>query len=118
MVAHTQFKHQQALPDSFPLHTLPATLAQACSIRGFAVTKAQDLVLSLVELPLTGLSPAIQPLHIPLRDLPTLRQMNTSLQLGVTCRVTKGALNSLTQHQQRYSTGWAAPILIPGEHCS
>jgi len=64
---------------------------------GVVVAKVQGLALGLVELYPTGLSPAIQPVQIPLPGLPTPRQINTSSLLDVTCKVTEGALNSLVQ---------------------
>lgn len=41
--------------------------------------------LGLVELHPTGLSPSIQPVQIPPKGFPTLKQINASSQLGVIC---------------------------------
>jgi len=61
------------------------------------VTNAQDPALGLVELHPTGLSSVIQPVQISLYSLPALRQINSSSQLGVICKLTEGALNPLIQ---------------------
>ena len=47
------------------------------------------LALGLVELHSIGLSPAIQPVQIPLQGLSIPRQINTSSQLGITYNLTK-----------------------------
>ena len=39
----------------------------------------------------------MQPIQIPLWGLATLRQINTSSQLGVICKLTEGALNAPIQ---------------------
>ena len=61
------------------------------------VAKVQDTALSLAELHPTGFSPLIQPIQIPLKDLPIIRQINTLSQLGVICKLTEGAPNPLCQ---------------------
>jgi len=78
----------------------------------------QDLALGLVEFHPTGFSPEIQPVQIPLKDVPTLRQINASSQLGVICRLTEGALSALDQVIKMilYRTGpstnaWEAPLM-------
>ena len=57
------------------------------------MAKVQDPAIGLVELHPIGLIPGIQPVHIPLKDLPTSRQVDTSSQLSVICKLTDGALN-------------------------
>jgi len=57
----------------------------------------QDPALGLVELHTVGLGPSIQPVQIPLQSLPTLEQINTAAQLGVICKLAKGALNFRAQ---------------------
>ncbi|KAK4813420.1 hypothetical protein QYF61_004989 [Mycteria americana] len=51
----------------------------------------------LVEPHTIGPSPSIQPVQIPLQSLPPLKQINTPTQLGVTCKLTEGALDPLIQ---------------------
>jgi len=58
-------------------------------LRGAVVVKGQDLPLGLLELHPIVLSPSIQPVQLPLQDLPTLRQTNTSPQLGVVCSLAR-----------------------------
>ena len=66
-------------------------------MHGVIVTKVQDLALGLVESQTIGLSLMIQPIQIPLKYLPNPRQINTSCQLGVMCKLTEGALNPFIQ---------------------
>ena len=64
------------------------------------MAKVQDLALGLAELHPTGLSQKIQPVQIP----PTSRQIDTSFQLGVVCRLTEVELNSLVKILNRTDT--------------
>jgi len=57
---------------------------------GVVVAKAQNKALGLVELHPTGLSPAIQPVQIPLNGLPTPWYIDTSSQLGIIYKPTEG----------------------------
>jgi len=61
------------------------------------VTHVQDPTFGLVESHSVGLSPLIQPVQIPLQSLHSLKQINTPTQLGITCRLTEGALHPLIQ---------------------
>ena len=61
------------------------------------MAKVQDPAFGLVEPHPIGFSPAIQPIQIPPLGLATLRQINTSSQLGVICKLSEGALNALIQ---------------------
>lgn len=61
------------------------------------VTEGQDLALYLFEPHTIVLDPLIQPIQIPLQDLPPLQQMNIPAQLSVICKLTKDALNPLIQ---------------------
>ncbi|KAK4821429.1 hypothetical protein QYF61_019707 [Mycteria americana] len=63
------------------------------ALHGVAAAQVQDLALSLVEPHTIDLGPSIQ--HI--QTLPTLKQINTPTQLGVTCKLTEGALDPLVQ---------------------
>jgi len=57
------------------------------------VAKVKESALGLVELHPIGFSPAIQPVQIPLKGLPTLRQIDTSSHLlckGKTVHASKG----------------------------
>ncbi|KAK4818987.1 hypothetical protein QYF61_022818 [Mycteria americana] len=67
------------------------------ALHGVVVTQVQDLALGLVEPHTVGLSPWIQPVHIPLQNLPTLQQINTPTQLGVICKLTEGTLDPFVQ---------------------
>jgi len=57
----------------------------------------QDPAFGLVKPCKIGIGSLIQPIQIPLQILPTLKQIDTPAQLGVTCKLTEGALNPLTQ---------------------
>jgi len=87
---------QLTLPDPFPLHSLPATLPQSCGI-ACGVTKVWNPALGPVELLPIGLSPAIRPVQVPLKGIPTPWQIDTSFQLGVICKPAEGALNPFIQ---------------------
>jgi len=54
------------------------------------MTKVQDPALDLVKAHTSGLSPLIQPVQIPLQGLSAFRQMDTSSQLDVICKLTEG----------------------------
>ena len=61
------------------------------------VIEVQDPALGLIEANASGLSPTIQPVQIVLQGLPIARQVDTSSQLGVICKLTESALNPLIQ---------------------
>ena len=61
-------------------------------LHGVVVTEVQDPALGLVEPHAIGLGPLIQPFQILLQSLPTLKQINTPTRFGVTCKLTKEAL--------------------------
>ncbi|KAK4832110.1 hypothetical protein QYF61_020737 [Mycteria americana] len=67
------------------------------ALHGVAVTQVQDLALGLVKPHTIDLGPSIQPVQVPLRSLPTLKQINTPTQLGVICKLAEGALDPLIQ---------------------
>ncbi|KAK4809818.1 hypothetical protein QYF61_014286 [Mycteria americana] len=67
------------------------------ALHGVAVAQVQELALSLVEPHTIGPSPSIQPAQVPLQSLPALQQINPPTQLGVTCRLTEGALHRFVQ---------------------
>jgi len=69
--------------------------AQACSVAGVVVAEAQDPAFGPAEL--HCLSPASQPVQIPLEGLPSPRQTHASSQLGVICKFTDGTLSSFIQ---------------------
>jgi len=58
-------------------------------MHGIFVAKMQDLALDPVEAHTVSLSRASQPIQIPLKGLPTPRQINISSQLGIIAN-TKG----------------------------
>ncbi|PKU26936.1 hypothetical protein llap_22760 [Limosa lapponica baueri] len=57
----------------------------------------QDLALGLVGPHPIGLGPSIQPIQIPLQSPSSLKQVDAPTRLGVTCKLTEGALNPLVQ---------------------
>ena len=67
-----------------PLYSKPVAML------GAFVTKVQKMELGLVEIHTIGLSPLIQPVQIPLKGLPTSKQIDTSCQLCVICKLTEG----------------------------
>ncbi|KAK4818992.1 hypothetical protein QYF61_022823 [Mycteria americana] len=67
------------------------------ALHGVAVAQVQDPALGLVKPHTIGLGPWIQPVHIPLQNLPTLQQINTPTQLGVICKHIEGALDPFIQ---------------------
>jgi len=60
------------------------------------MAKVENLALGLVEPHPIGLSSAIQPTQILLEGPAATRQIDTSYQLGVICKLTEGGLNALT----------------------
>ncbi|KAK4820419.1 hypothetical protein QYF61_026255 [Mycteria americana] len=67
------------------------------ALHGVVVAQVQDPALCLVKPHTIDLGPSIQPVQIPLKSLPTLRQVDTAAQLGVFCKLTEGACNPLIQ---------------------
>ncbi|KAK4810045.1 hypothetical protein QYF61_005108 [Mycteria americana] len=97
LLAHVQpvvNKHPQVL---FHRAALQPLFPKPVALHGVVVTQVQDLALSLVEPHTIDLGPLIQPVQIPLQSLPTLEQINTPAQFGVSCKLTEGALNPLIQ---------------------
>lgn len=88
---------QPTSPGLFPLGCFPITLHPGCSTKGVIVAEVQSPSLVLVEPHAVGLSPSIQPVHVPLQSSPTLQQTNTLTQLGVVCKFTKASLSPLIQ---------------------
>ncbi|KAK4831047.1 hypothetical protein QYF61_014979 [Mycteria americana] len=80
--------HQAAFQPLFP---------KPVGLHGVVVAQVQDLALGLVKPHTIDLSPSLQPVQIPLQNLPTLKQINTPAQLGVICKLTEGALDPLIQ---------------------
>jgi len=67
------------------------------ALHGVVATEVQDPPFGIVETHSVGLSPLIQPVQIPLQSFPTLKQVDTPIQLGVICKLTEGPLNPLIQ---------------------
>ncbi|KAK4816402.1 hypothetical protein QYF61_016719 [Mycteria americana] len=76
------------------------------ALHGVVVTQVRDPTLGLVKPHTIGLVPSIQPVQIPLYNLPTLEQIDTPAQLGVICRLTEGALNPLIQTIDKDIKDW------------
>ena len=96
LLAHVQLavdQHPQVLSHQAALQPLlPKPVAQ----RGAGVTQVQDphsALLNLTPWP----RPSAQPAQPPLQSLPALQQINSTAQLGVTCKLTEGALDPLIQ---------------------
>ncbi|GAB0186435.1 hypothetical protein GRJ2_001108800 [Grus japonensis] len=97
LLAHIQLAVNQHLQVLFCRAAFQPLFPKPAALHGIVVTQVQDLAPSLVESHPVGLDPSIQPVQIPLQSLPTLKQINTPAQLGVTCKLTEGALNPLIQ---------------------
>ena len=69
------------------------------------MAKVQDLASDLVEIHPIGLSSLIPPVQIPLYGLPTTRQIDTSCQLGVICKLTENTLYVLIQINEDIKQG-------------
>ncbi|KAK4809957.1 hypothetical protein QYF61_002914 [Mycteria americana] len=82
--------YQAALQPLFP---------KPVALHGVIVTQVQDLALSLVEYHTIGVGSLIQPVQVPLQSLPTLKQVNTPTQLGVTCKLTEDIKQNWPQHR-------------------
>jgi len=98
----TLLAHVQPSINQYPqVHFLCTVFQPLCSklvvLPGVVVAKVQDPAFDFVEPHPIGFSSAIQPVQIPLQGLTTLRQINTSSQLGVICKLGEGALNALIQ---------------------
>jgi len=66
---------------------------QPVLIPGVAPTQVQDLTLGLVELCKVHISPLLQPVQVTLDGILSLRHVNCTSQLGVTCKLAEGTLN-------------------------
>ncbi|KAK4826066.1 hypothetical protein QYF61_005025 [Mycteria americana] len=96
LLAHIQAAVNQH-PQVFCQAAFQPLFPKPVALHGVAVAQVQDLALGLVEPHTSGLGPSIQPVQVPLQSLPTLQQINTPTQLGVVCKLTEGALDSLIQ---------------------
>ncbi|RMB99698.1 hypothetical protein DUI87_23700 [Hirundo rustica rustica] len=85
-------QHPQLL---HPLGIFQPLCPQPAALQGIIVTQVQDPALGLTEPHPVGLGPLIQPVQIPLQRLPALQQINTSAQVTVVYKFTKGALDRL-----------------------
>ncbi|KAK4810039.1 hypothetical protein QYF61_005102 [Mycteria americana] len=97
LLAHIQpavTQHPQVL---FHRAALQPLFPKPVALHGVVVTQVQDLALSLAEPHTIDLGPSIQPVQVPLQNVPTLKQINTPTQLGVICRLTEGALDPFVQ---------------------
>ncbi|KAK4818798.1 hypothetical protein QYF61_019519 [Mycteria americana] len=97
LLAHSQVAINQHPQVLFCRAAFQPLFPKPVALHGVVVTQVQDPALGLVEPHTIGLCPWIQPVQIPLQNLPTLKQINTPTQLGVICRLTEGALNPLIQ---------------------
>ena len=90
LLAHVQPNISQQCQLHF-LYTVFQLLGpKPVALPGVIVAKVQDPTLGLAEPHPIGFSPVIQPVQISLQGLATPRQINTSCQLGVICKLTEG----------------------------
>ena len=68
-------------------------LPKPVGLPGVVVTKMQDPTLGSIETHAVNPDPSIQSIQVPLSCPSPLRQINTPSQLGVICKLIKGALN-------------------------
>ncbi|KAK4829125.1 hypothetical protein QYF61_002204 [Mycteria americana] len=97
LLAHIQAAVDQHPQVLFCLAAFQPLFPKPVALHGVAVAQVQDLALGLVEPHTIDLGPWIQPVQVPLQSLPTLKQINTPTQLGVTCKLTEGALDPFVQ---------------------
>ncbi|KAK4829865.1 hypothetical protein QYF61_007257 [Mycteria americana] len=65
----------------------------ACIDTGIAPTQVQDLALGFVEPHEVHMGPLLKLVQVPLDGIPSLRHVNCTTQLGVTCKLAEGALD-------------------------
>jgi len=87
LLAHVQLAVDQHPKVLFCQTALQPLLPKPVVLHGVVVTEVQELAFGLVEPHTVGLSPFVQPVQIPLQSLPTLKQIDTSAQLGVVCKL-------------------------------
>ncbi|KAK4818581.1 hypothetical protein QYF61_015381 [Mycteria americana] len=97
LLAHIQAAVNQHPQVLFHLAAFQPLFPKSVALHGVVVTQVQDLALGLVKPHTIDLGPLIQPVQVPLQSLPPLKQINTPTQLGVICKLTKDALNPLSQ---------------------
>ena len=95
LTAHAQPSVNLHPQGASPAGSLPATLAQACSVVGGCCDPCAELALLLVELHTTGLIQMMQPVQMPPQSFTTLMEINTATPLDVVCKLTESALNPL-----------------------
>jgi len=72
---------------------LNSVIAQPVLIPGVAPTQVQDLALGRVEPHEVLADPLLKLIQVPLDDIPSLRHVNHTTQLGVVCKLAEGALD-------------------------
>jgi len=97
LLAHIQLAVDQHPKILFQWAAFQPLLLKPVVLHGVSVTEVQHPALGLVESCTIDLGPLIQPVRISLQSLPTLKQIDTSTQLVVICKLTEGALNPLIQ---------------------
>ena len=95
LLAHVQLSIDQPTQVPFLFVVIQSICPKPRALHEVIVAKLQVPALSLIEHHRVHLSPVIQPIQIPLQGLPTLRQIDTTFQLGVICKLTEGTLNPL-----------------------
>ncbi|KAK4830856.1 hypothetical protein QYF61_013785 [Mycteria americana] len=95
---HTLSAHIQLFIHQYPQvllcrAALNPFIPQPVLIPGIAPTQVQDLALGLVEPHEVHTGPLLQLVQVPLDGIPSLRHVNCTTQLGVTCKLAEGALS-------------------------
>jgi len=67
-------------------------IPQPVLIVGVALAQVQDSAPGLVEPPEVHTGPLLELVQVPLDGIPSLRHVNRTTQLGVTCKLAEGAL--------------------------
>jgi len=68
-------------------------IPQPVLIPGVALTQVKDLALGLVEPHEVQMGPFLKLVQVPLDDIPSFLCVSHTMQLGVICKLTEGALD-------------------------
>ncbi|CAN0123198.1 unnamed protein product, partial [Bubo scandiacus] len=93
LAAHVQFFIHQYPQVLLHRAALSPFIPQPILIPGVALTHVQDFALGLVEPHEVHRGPPLELVQVPLDDIPSLRHVNSTTQLGVIFKLVEGALN-------------------------
>ena len=111
--AHVQLFIHQYLQVLLSRAALNPFIPQPVLIPGVAPTQMQDLALGLVLPHEVHMGPPLQPVKVPLGGIPSLKQINCTVQLGVIChKKTHGILQAANTELQEEKYGWHGHILL------